>query len=223
MESRLTTKVPPPRSLTTFCRSPSALQKKKEIISKSRGESWSGGCGGAYLGDLVQAVSDSGGRGLVHNTEDVQAGDDTGILGGLPLDVVEVGRDGNDGVGDLLAQVALGHLLHLAQDHGADLLGGELLGLTAELDPDGGLSAFVDNLEGHVLDIGLDLLLGELAADEAPARAWLSAPSSTRATRRRGERKRIGDSRLLDVKDCVPGVAGELVLGGVTDYPLLIG
>ena len=53
---------------------------------------------------LSKAVGDGGSGGLVDDTEDVQAGDGTGILGSLALVVVEVGGDGDDGVGNLLAQ-----------------------------------------------------------------------------------------------------------------------
>ena len=37
----------------------------------------------------------------------------TGVFGGLTLGVVEVGRDGDDGVGDLLAEVSFSGFLHL--------------------------------------------------------------------------------------------------------------
>ena len=62
---------------------------------------------------LIKTVRDSGGSGLVDNAEDVETGNDTSILGGLALVIVEVGGDGNDGVGNLLAEVGLSGFLHL--------------------------------------------------------------------------------------------------------------
>lgn len=61
----------------------------------------------------TETVGDSGSGGLVDDTEDVETGDGTGILGGLSLVVVEVGRDSDDGLLDLLAKLGLGNLLHL--------------------------------------------------------------------------------------------------------------
>ena len=46
---------------------------------------------------LVQSVSDGGCGGLVNNMENGMTSDDTRVLGGLPLRVVEVGGDGDDG------------------------------------------------------------------------------------------------------------------------------
>jgi hypothetical protein len=81
---------------------------------------------------------------------------------------VEVGRDGDDGVGNLLAQVRLGNLLHLAKNHGRNLLGSELLLLAVDLDLDDGLAVLLNDLVGEVLDVGLDLLLVEFAANQSP-------------------------------------------------------
>jgi len=54
---------------------------------------------------LVETVGEGGGGGLVDNTEDVETGDRTSVLGRLTLRVVEVGGDSDDGVLDLLAEV----------------------------------------------------------------------------------------------------------------------
>ena len=146
------------------------------------------------LGLLVEAVRDRGGGRLVDDAEDVEARDGTGVLGRLTLRVVEVGRDGDDGVADRASEVCLGRLLHLEEDHRRDLLRGELLGLALVLDLDDRLGRLVDDLERPVcvhgvlvsfrreggrrrgcrgagegtltLHVGLDLGVTKLATDE---------------------------------------------------------
>ena len=76
---------------------------------------------------LVHAVGQGGGGGLVDDALDLQAGDLAGVLGGLALGVGEVGGDGDDRLGDGLAQIALGVGLELLEDHRGDLLGGVVL------------------------------------------------------------------------------------------------
>lgn len=140
---------------------------------------------------LIQTVGDSGSSGLVDNSENVETGNDTSILGGLTLVVlwkglaigqiwagsesrtyVEVGGDGDDGVCDLLAEVRLSNLLHLAKNHGRNFLRSELLLLASDLDLDVRLAILSNDLEGEVLDIGLDVLLVEVATNKAPI-VWL--------------------------------------------------
>ena len=49
-----------------------------------------------------------------------KAGDLAGVLGGLPLGVVEVRRDGDDRLIDLVSEIGFGRFLQFPQDHGRD-------------------------------------------------------------------------------------------------------
>jgi hypothetical protein len=119
----------------------------------------------------TETVGDSGSGRLVDDTEDVEASDGTGVLGGLPLVVVEVGGDGDDGLLDLLAELGLSNLLHLDKDHGGDLLGREGLLLAEVLDLDLGGSVVVDDLERPGLDVLLDGGVIESTANKTPMMA----------------------------------------------------
>jgi len=143
----------------------------------------------------VETVSNSSGGGLVDDSEDVDSGDGSSILGGLSLGVVEVGGHGDNSGLDGFSEVVFGDFLHLLQDHGRNLLSLELLFLTLVGDDDDGLvigSRF--DLEWPELDVFLDGLVGELSADES-----------------------------LSVEDGVGGVSGSLVLGSITDESLIFG
>ena len=76
----------------------------------------------------------------------------------------------------------------LSENHGADFL--RAVGFLAALVLDGnnGLAILGCDLVGEVLNVRLDILLRELAANEA-----------------------------LDVEDSVEGIGGGLVLGGISD------
>merc|ERR1712172_465161 len=147
---------------------------------------------GSFL--LVQTVGDGGSGGLVDDTENIETSDDTRVLGGLPLGVIEVGGDGDDSVLNLSAEVSLSSLLHFGEDHGGDLLWGESLGLVLVLALELGLGGILDNSEGPVLHVGLDSRVIKLTSDQS-----------------------------LGVEDGVGGVDGDLVLGGVSDEPLGVG
>lgn len=120
---------------------------------------------------LVKTVGNGSGSGLVDDTENVEASNGTSVLGGLPLVVVEVGGDGDDGLLDLLAELGLGDLLHLDEDHGGHFLGRESLGLVEVLDLDLGGSIVVDDLERPGLDVLLDGGVIKSAADKTPEMA----------------------------------------------------
>jgi hypothetical protein len=143
---------------------------------------------------FVETVGNSGSGGLVDDTLNIETSNGTSVLGSLTLGVVEVSGDGDDSLLDGLAEVSLSDFTHLDENHGGDLLSLELLGLTLELDRDLGLvgGASLDG-EGPELAIFLDGLVLELAANEA-----------------------------LGVEDCVLGVTGSLVLGGISDKTLFL-
>ncbi len=82
---------------------------------------------------LVEPIGERGRGRLVDDAQHFEAGDLAGILGGLALGVVEIGRNRDDGLGDLLAEIGLGGLLHLLQHEGGDL--GGRIGLAVGLDP----------------------------------------------------------------------------------------
>lgn len=95
---------------------------------------------------LVETISNGRRSGLVDDPHDIEASDKSGIFRGLPLGVVEVGRDSYDSVNDLLAKVGLGGLLHFGQDHGGDLLGSENLVALARVHLDVGFAVLFHNL-----------------------------------------------------------------------------
>jgi hypothetical protein len=69
-------------------------------------------------------------------------------------------------VGDLLAQVGLGNLLHLAEDDGRDFFGSELLGRAVNFDLNDGLAILLNNLVREMLEVALEGLLVPLSADK---------------------------------------------------------
>ena len=145
--------------------------------------------------DVVQAVGDGRCGRLVDDAHHLQPGDDPGVLGRLALGVVKVRRNRNHGLGDGRAQVRLGNLLHLQQDHRRDLLGTEGLLLALVRDLDERLAPVLrDNFERPVLHIALHARVRELAADQT-----------------------------LGVKDGVFGVHGRLIFGCISNETLGVG
>merc|ERR1719410_398722 len=85
---------------------------------------------------LIQAIGNGSSRGFVDDAQDIQPRDGPGVLRGLALRVVEVSRNSHDGILHLFPKVGLSNLSHLGEDHGADLLGLELLLLPLVFDLD---------------------------------------------------------------------------------------
>eukprot|EP00759_Apiculatamorpha_spiralis_P028524 PhF_6_TR31118/c1_g1_i1/m.45547 len=115
---------------------------------------------------LAQTIGDGGSGGLIDDTSDVETRDHTGILCGLTLSVVEVGRYSHNGVLHSLTQVRLGDLLHLLQDHRADFFRSERLLLAFERHLHAWVTVAVDNGEGQEGLVVLHGLVRVLAADQ---------------------------------------------------------
>ena len=111
---------------------------------------------------LVEPVGERRGGRLVDDAQDVEAGDLAGVLGGLPLRVVEVRRHRDHGVGHGLAEIRLGVGLELLQDHRRELRRCQLL--VARLDAHVVVGPCDDVVGHHRHLLGH---LGLLAAHEA--------------------------------------------------------
>ena len=115
------------------------------------------------VGLLLHTVGKGGSGGLVDDTEDVQAGNLTSILGSLTLRVVEVRGNSDNGVLNGLAEVGLGGLLHLVEDETTNL--GRRVLLATGLNP-GVTVGVLDDLVGDLLNVTLNLSVGVLATNQ---------------------------------------------------------
>ncbi len=111
----------------------------------------------------VEAVGERRGGGLVDDAPDVEAGQRPGLLHGLPLVVVVIRGNGDDGVRHRPAQELLGNGLDVRQDERADLR--ERVRLAAQHHPCRAVGT-LDDLIGIVGPKVLHHLRLELAADE---------------------------------------------------------
>ena len=82
---------------------------------------------------LVEAVGQRRRGGLVDDTQHVEAGDFAGVFGRLALRIVEVRRNGDHRIGDLLSEIVLGGRLQLLKNQRGDFR--RRVFLAADLDP----------------------------------------------------------------------------------------
>ena len=86
------------------------------------------------VGGVLVSVGDGGRGGLVDDLGDLDAAGLPGPDRGGPLEVVEVGGDGDDGLVDLLPRGLLGILYEMLEEHRAEVLGGVVLPVEAHGD-----------------------------------------------------------------------------------------
>ena len=134
---------------------------------------------------LVQAIGKGRRRGLVDDAQHFEAGDLAGVLGGLTLGVVEIGRHRDHGLGDGFTQIAFGGFLHFLQDEGRDLR--RRIFLAAHFDPSVAIAAVHQGV-GQVLLVFCDMHVIHAAPDQA-----LHGEDGVR-----GVRDRLAFGRLAD-------------------------
>lgn len=110
------------------------------------------------------------------------------------MGVIEVGWDGDDRGGDLHTEVVFGNLFHLSEDHGRNLLWHVGGGLALGGHLDMWLSGLIDDVVWQELLVVLEILISERSTDES-----------------------------LHVVDGSGWIGGGLVLGSLSDEPLLVG
>ena len=98
---------------------------------------------------FVQAIRHRSSGRLVDNTSDLKASDLTGVFCRLPLSVVEVSRNRDDGLVHLVTEVGFGCFLELAKRFGRDFLRRVLFAI--DLDFDVLVSAAFDFVRNHFL------------------------------------------------------------------------
>lgn len=113
---------------------------------------------------LVQSISQSSRGRFVDHAHDIETSNCSGVLCRSSLSVVEISRDGNNGVGDLLTKVAFRNLFHFAQDHGGDFLWRKDSLFPINLNTNTSLTIFLFNGEWEMLNVTLDVLVRKLAA-----------------------------------------------------------
>ncbi|EAU48101.1 putative NAD-specific glutamate dehydrogenase encoded in antisense gene pair with dnaKJ [Salipiger bermudensis HTCC2601] len=113
---------------------------------------------------LVETIGQRGRGRLVDDAQDFETGNLAGVLGGLTLGVVEIGRHGDDRLGHLFAEIAFGGFLHLAEDEGGNLRRRILFALGFH--PRVAIAA-VNDLVGHDALILGHLGVGGATADQA--------------------------------------------------------
>ena len=123
-----------------------------EIVDRNRSRSF-----------LIEAVGERPRGRLIDDAQDLEARDLAGVLGRLPLGIIEISRNGNDRLADLLAKIGFGGLLHLLQNEGGNLRRGILF--SVGFDP-GVAIGRANNLIGDEAHILLGHRIVECPADQ---------------------------------------------------------
>src|SRR5262249_41981821 len=113
---------------------------------------------------LVQPVSERSRGRLIDDAQHFKTGDLAGVLGCLTLRVVEIGRNSDDGLLDLLPEIGFRSLLHLLQDESGYLRG--RIGFAVDFDPSVAVRSLADLVRDQLFVL-LDHRVVVAPADQA--------------------------------------------------------
>ena len=102
------------------------------------------------LGTVIQPVGNRCRRWLVEEAQNIDAGKPCGILGGLSLGIIEIGRNGNDGSHQRATKSRFGAVAQDAENVGRHFHRALDAGHGTQLDHAGG----IDKIVGHRFDMG---------------------------------------------------------------------
>merc|ERR1719219_1605480 len=145
---------------------------------------------GACTFFLVQTISDGSSSRFVDDSEDIEARNDTSILGSLSLRIIEIGWNSHNSVFHGLAQVLLSSFLHFGQNHRRNFFRGEGFVFTLKFNGDLWFLSKFHNFKGPMFHVSLYSGVGEISANQT-----------------------------LGVKNSVVWVHGHLIFSGVSDKP----
>ena len=112
---------------------------------------------------FIESVGECGRGRLVDDAQHLEAGDLSGFLGCSALCVIEVGRHGDDGLGDGVTEIGLGIALEFHECAGRNFLSG--IGLAIDVDGPVGAHMTLDRTNGSV-GVGDGLTLGHFADED---------------------------------------------------------
>lgn len=119
---------------------------------------------------FVESVSDGSSGWFINDSLNGKTSNLSRILCSLSLCIVEIGRNSDNSVQDLLVKMSLSNFSHFPKDHSRDLLSAVFLSFALELNNDHWfiiISTLAHNLERPKLDVLLDSGVVEFPSDES--------------------------------------------------------
>ena len=146
--------------------------------------------------------------GLIDDAQHVQSRDRSGILGRLAALIIKISRHRDHTVLDFLSHISIRYLLHLGEDHRANLLRRQVLLLPLMCDPEIRFVILVDHLRTHIFNIFQQhrIIIG-------PSNKTLRIENSIRRIKRHLVLRRLSHQTFISKCSPAGGCSVSLVIG----------